>query len=76
MVSRGFEPLACTDCLNFGNPEKKEIMSQFVACVESMAQACENLSIPVISGNVSFYNEYLNQKYHSNPVYRFGRIEG
>lgn len=68
LMSRGFEPLACTDCLNFGNPEKKEIMSQFVACVEGIAQACKSLSIPVISGNVSFYNEFLNQNITPTPA--------
>lgn len=50
-------PLALTDCLNFGNPEKKEQMGEFVAGVEGVKLACEALGIPVVSGNVSFYNE-------------------
>ncbi len=50
-------PLALTDCLNFGNPEKKEQMGEFVAGVEGVKLACEALEIPVVSGNVSFYNE-------------------
>ena len=57
LSGRGFEPLAVTDCLNFGNPEKEHIMSQFAAAVEGMAQASRKLELPVVSGNVSFYNE-------------------
>ncbi len=53
----GGVPLALTDCLNFGNPEKKEQMGEFVAGVEGVKLACEALEIPVVSGNVSFYNE-------------------
>ena len=58
---RGFKPLAVTDCLNFGNPEKKEIMSSFVATIEGMVEAAQSFSTPVISGNVSFYNESGNK---------------
>ncbi len=50
-------PLAITDNLNFGNPEKPEIMGQFVGCVRGIAAACEALDFPVVSGNVSLYNE-------------------
>ena len=53
----GARPLAITDCLNFGNPEKPEIMWQFVNVIEGMASACKRLNTPVVSGNVSFYNE-------------------
>ena len=53
----GAAPLAITDCLNFGSPERPEIMAEFVAAVEGMAEACEALNYPVVSGNVSFYNE-------------------
>ena len=53
----GARPLAITDCLNFGNPEKPDIMAQFAACVEGMGEACRALDFPVVSGNVSFYNE-------------------
>ncbi len=53
----GGKPLAITDCLNFGNPERPEIMWQFVRAVEGMSEACRRLNVPVISGNVSLYNE-------------------
>ncbi|HYB53613.1 MAG TPA: phosphoribosylformylglycinamidine synthase subunit PurL [Thermoanaerobaculia bacterium] len=53
----GARPLAITDCLNFGNPEKPEVMSQFEAAVRGIAEACQMLQTPVVSGNVSFYNE-------------------
>jgi phosphoribosylformylglycinamidine synthase len=57
LTAVGAKPLAITDCLNFGNPEKPEIMGQFAACIEGMAEACRMLDFPVVSGNVSFYNE-------------------
>ena len=53
----GAKPLAITNCLNFGNPQRPEIMGQFVGCVEGMAVACRALDFPVVSGNVSLYNE-------------------
>ena len=53
----GAQPLAITDCMNFGSPEKPEIMGQFVECIEGMREACLTLDFPVVSGNVSFYNE-------------------
>ncbi len=53
----GARPLAITDNLNFGNPEKPEIMGQFVAAIAGMAEACRALDFPVVSGNVSLYNE-------------------
>ena len=53
----GARALAITDCLNFGNPEKPEVMWQFEAAVRGIADACRALEIPVVSGNVSFYNE-------------------
>ena len=53
----GAKPLAITNCLNFGSPEKPAIMGQFVGCIEGMAEACRILEMPVVSGNVSFYNE-------------------
>jgi phosphoribosylformylglycinamidine synthase subunit PurL len=67
LSAKGFEPLAATDCLNYGNPEKPEIMSEFVASVEGISSACEALDTPVISGNVSFYNETLGQNITSTP---------
>ncbi|EDP76197.1 phosphoribosylformylglycinamidine synthase subunit PurL [Hydrogenivirga sp. 128-5-R1-1] len=57
----GAKPLAITDCLNFGNPERPEIMWQFVRAVEGMAEACEALNVPVVSGNVSLYNETIEK---------------
>jgi phosphoribosylformylglycinamidine synthase len=68
LACKGFEPLAVTDCLNFGNPERTEIMSEFVASVEGISRACESLDTPVISGNVSFYNETLGQNITSTPA--------
>jgi phosphoribosylformylglycinamidine synthase len=53
----GARPLAITNCLNFGNPQRPEIMGQFVGCIEGMAEACRALDFPVVSGNVSLYNE-------------------
>jgi phosphoribosylformylglycinamidine (FGAM) synthase-like enzyme len=53
----GADPLAITDCMNFGNPERPEIMGDFAAAVEGMAEACTALAFPVVSGNVSLYNE-------------------
>src|SRR6476620_9815487 len=53
----GARPLAITNCLNFGNPQRPEIMGQFVGCVEGMAEAAKALDFPVVSGNVSLYNE-------------------
>lgn len=57
LACKGFEPLAVTNCLNFGNPEKEKIMSQFVAVVSAMAESSFALNTPIVSGNVSFYNE-------------------
>ncbi len=57
LCSVGAEPIAITNCLNFGNPEKPEIMGQFVGVIKGMTEACKRLNYPVISGNVSLYNE-------------------
>jgi len=57
----GARPLAATDCMNFGNPQRPEIMGQFVGCVEGMAEACRALDFPIVSGNVSLYNETKNE---------------
>jgi phosphoribosylformylglycinamidine synthase II len=56
----GARPLAITNCLNFGNPQRPEIMGQFVGCIEGIAEACRALDFPVVSGNVSLYNETKN----------------
>jgi len=53
----GARPLAVTNCLNFANPERPEIMAQFVGCLEGMGEACRALDFPIVSGNVSLYNE-------------------
>lgn len=57
LTAVGARPLAVTDNLNFGSPERPEIMGQFVGCVRGIAQACKALDFPVVSGNVSLYNE-------------------
>jgi phosphoribosylformylglycinamidine synthase II len=57
LTAVGALPLALTDNLNFGNPEKPEIMGQFVGCVRGIGEACKALDFPVVSGNVSLYNE-------------------
>ncbi len=57
LIAVGANPLAITDCMNFGNPERPKIMGQFVGCIHGMASACEALQFPVVSGNVSLYNE-------------------
>jgi phosphoribosylformylglycinamidine synthase len=57
LVATGAKPLAATDNLNFGNPEKPEIMGQFVRAIEGIGEACRVLDFPIVSGNVSLYNE-------------------
>jgi phosphoribosylformylglycinamidine synthase len=57
LVATGATPLAATDNLNFGNPERPEIMGQFVGCIRGIAAACSALDMPIVSGNVSLYNE-------------------
>jgi phosphoribosylformylglycinamidine synthase len=64
----GARPLAVVDNLNFGNPEKPEVMWQFKESVEGISQACEALGIPVVGGNVSFYNETDGVDIHPTPV--------
>jgi phosphoribosylformylglycinamidine synthase len=60
LTAVGATPLATTDCMNFGNPQRPEIMGQFVGCIEGMAAACTALDFPIVSGNVSLYNETKN----------------
>jgi phosphoribosylformylglycinamidine synthase len=67
LACAGAEPLGITDCLNFGNPENPEIAWQFRESVRGIAQACRALEVPVISGNVSFYNETRGQSIHPTP---------
>ena len=57
LISVGAEPIAITNCLNFGNPEKEENMGEFVECVQGIGEASKYLNFPVVSGNVSFYNQ-------------------
>ncbi len=57
LISVGAKPIAVTNCLNFGSPEKEENMGEFVECVQGISEACKYLDYPVVSGNVSFYNE-------------------
>jgi phosphoribosylformylglycinamidine synthase subunit PurL len=68
IVCSGGEPLAITDCLNFGNPEKPEIFWQFEKAVDGMSEACRTLSTPVIGGNVSLYNETNGTAIYPTPV--------
>jgi phosphoribosylformylglycinamidine (FGAM) synthase-like enzyme len=64
----GAEPVAATDCLNFGSPEKRDSYYQLAACIEGMAEACETFGIPVVSGNVSLYNETEVGAVYPTPV--------
>ncbi|HSA91688.1 MAG TPA: phosphoribosylformylglycinamidine synthase subunit PurL [Terriglobales bacterium] len=64
----GAEPIAATNCLNFGNPEKPQIMWQFSQVVDGVAKACEALGTPITGGNVSFYNETLGEGIYPTPV--------
>ena len=57
LISVGATPIAITNCLNFGNPEKEKNMGEFVECVSGISEAAKYLNFPVVSGNVSFYNE-------------------
>jgi phosphoribosylformylglycinamidine synthase subunit PurL len=64
----GAQPVAASNCLNFGNPEKPEIMWQFSQAVDGITRACEELEIPITGGNVSFYNETLGEAIYPTPV--------
>jgi len=68
LISVGSVPLAITNCLNFGNPEKEKIMGQFVETIDGISQACSYLDFPVVSGNVSFYNETKNKAISPTPT--------
>jgi phosphoribosylformylglycinamidine synthase subunit PurL len=64
----GARPWAATNCLNFGNPEKPEVMWQFSEAVDGIAEACRALSIPITGGNVSFYNDTLGKSIDPTPI--------
>ena len=64
----GATPVAATNCLNFGNPEKPHVMWQFSQVIDGMTQACEELEIPITGGNVSLYNETLGEGIYPTPV--------
>ena len=68
LVVSGAKPIALTDCLNFGNPERPEVMWQFREAVLGIREACLALQIPVIGGNVSFYNETSGSSIHPTPT--------
>ena len=68
LVCSGAKPLGVTDCLNFGNPERPEVMWQFVMAVEGIADACRAFEIPVVSGNVSLYNETNGLSIYPTPI--------
>ncbi len=68
VVCAGAQPLAVTDCLNFGNPEKLEVYYQMEETIRGMAEACGKLRTPVISGNVSLYNETNGEAVMPTPV--------
>ncbi len=67
LISVGAEPLAITNCLNFGNPEKEDNMGEFVECVQGIGQASKYLNFPVVSGNVSFYNQTKDKSIKPTP---------
>jgi phosphoribosylformylglycinamidine synthase len=64
----GAVPVAATNCLNFGNPEKPEIMAQFSATIDGISEACTALGTPITGGNVSFYNETRGEGIYPTPV--------
>ncbi|WP_339061021.1 phosphoribosylformylglycinamidine synthase subunit PurL [Tepidibacillus marianensis] len=68
LVCSGAEPLAITDGINFGNPEKPEIFWQYEKAVDGMSMACKRLNTPVIGGNVSFYNETNGKAIYPTPI--------
>jgi phosphoribosylformylglycinamidine synthase len=68
LTATGARPLAVTDNLNFGNPERPEVMGQLVGCIKGMAAACLALDFPVVSGNVSLYNETNGKAILPTPV--------
>ncbi len=68
LISVGASPIAITNCLNFGNPEKEKNMGEFVECVEGISEASKYLDFPIVSGNVSFYNETKDKGIKPTPT--------
>lgn len=68
LACAGAEPIGVTDCLNFGNPQRPEVMWQFVLAVEGLKDACEALHVPIVSGNVSLYNETNDLSIYPTPM--------
>ena len=68
LVCSGAAPIGLTDCLNFGNPERPDIMWQFAMAIEGMKDACEHFHIPIVSGNVSFYNDTNGLSIYPTPM--------
>jgi len=68
LISCGSKPIAITNCLNFGNPEKEKNMGEFVECVEGINEASKFLDYPIVSGNVSFYNETKDKGIKPTPA--------
>jgi len=68
LVCSGAEPLAITDCLNFGDPQKNDVYYQLKECIKGIARACQELQLPVISGNVSLYNETKGEAIYPSPI--------
>jgi phosphoribosylformylglycinamidine synthase len=68
VAASGARPMAATNCLNFGSPEKPEVMWQFSQTIDGLAEACNALGTPITGGNVSFYNETLGKSIYPTPV--------
>ncbi len=68
VVCSGARPLGATDCLNFGNPERSDVMWQFALVIDGLAEACRAFGVPIVSGNVSFYNETRGVSIYPTPI--------
>jgi len=68
VAASGARPIAATNCLNFGSPEKPEVMWQFSQAIDGLTEACTALGTPITGGNVSFYNETLGKSIYPTPV--------
>ena len=68
LITVGAKPIALTDCLNYGNPENPEIMWQFKESTDGLSEICKSMNVPVVSGNVSFYNETAGKNIYPTPT--------